>query len=161
VIYTPRARRIALAWALLCAGLFTGLAVAIASEWAPLLDTDHDLARRPFELTSDHAWLRHVADVVATATQPNYVVLVGLAAAIALTIKGYRRAGIFTAVVLVLARLVYWGLKELLGRPRPHWNEPIDRPVGWSFPSATPRRSRIPCRGCPSRCTRRRRPCAG
>jgi len=135
VIDTPRARRIALAWALLCAGLFTGLAVAIASEWAPLLDTDHDLARRPFELTSDHAWLRHVADVVATATQPNYVVLVGLAAAIALTIKGYRRAGIFTAVVLVLARLVYWGLKELLGRPRPHWNEPIDRPVGWSFPS--------------------------
>jgi YegS/Rv2252/BmrU family lipid kinase len=135
VIDTPRARRIALVWALLCAGSFTALAALIASEWAPLVDADRDLARGPFRLTQEHDWLRQVVEAVATATQPNYVVLVGLVAAIALTVKGYRRAGVFTAVVLVVARLGYWALKELLGRPRPHWDEPIDRPVGWSFPS--------------------------
>jgi YegS/Rv2252/BmrU family lipid kinase len=135
VIDTPRGRWTALAWALLCTGLFTALAVLVGQHWRPLLDADEDLAGRPFRLTADHPWLRHLADGVSTATQPNYVVAAGLVAVLALVVKGHRRAGIWALVVLGVARAAYPLLKDLVDRPRPHWADPIDRAGGWSFPS--------------------------
>jgi diacylglycerol kinase family enzyme/membrane-associated phospholipid phosphatase len=135
VIDTRRGRWTALAWALACTGLFVALAALVANDWGPLVDLDQNLADRPFRLTSDHAWIRHVAGGVATATQPNYVVVAGLVAALALAVKGYRRAAIWAAIVLGVARVGYYGLKQLLERPRPHWDEPITTVGGWSFPS--------------------------
>jgi YegS/Rv2252/BmrU family lipid kinase len=135
VIDTPRGRWQALAWALLCTGLFAGLAVLVANDWDPLLDLDENLADWPFRFTADHAWVRHLADGVATATEPNYVGGAGLVAAVALVVKGYRRAGIWAVLVLGLARAAYHLLKGLVERPRPHWDQPIDHAGGWSFPS--------------------------
>jgi YegS/Rv2252/BmrU family lipid kinase len=135
VIDTRRGRVTALAWALLCAGLFVALAVLVSHHWSPLVDLDRHLGARPFRLTSDHAGLRHVAEGVAIATHPNYVLLAGVLAAVALAVKGYRRAGIWTVVVLVVARLVYYGVKQIVDRPRPHWADPINPAPGWSFPS--------------------------
>jgi YegS/Rv2252/BmrU family lipid kinase len=135
VIDTPRGRWTALAWALLCTGLFIALAVLVDHHWSPLVDLDRDLGGRPFRFTADHAWVRHLAEGIQTATQPNYVVVAGLVAAIVLAVKSYRRAAIWTAIVLTVARVSYYLLKQLLERPRPHWEEPIDRVAGWSFPS--------------------------
>jgi YegS/Rv2252/BmrU family lipid kinase len=131
VIETPRQRWFALAWAALCAGLFALLAVLVGQQWSPLLDLDHDLAQDPYRLTADHAWLRHLANGVATATQPNYLVAAGLVAAIALAVKGHRRAGIWTALVLLVARGAYTLFKEVVERPRPG----LGHLGGWSFPS--------------------------
>jgi YegS/Rv2252/BmrU family lipid kinase len=124
-----------LAWALLCAGLFAALAVLVSNDWGPLLDLDRNLSGRPFRLTSEHAWLRHGAQAVAIATHPNYVMIAGALAAIALAVKGYRRAAIWTLIVLVSARLGYYAVKQLVERPRPHWADPINPAPGWSFPS--------------------------
>ena len=135
MIDTPRGRWTALAWALLCAGLFAALAVLVAHDWSPLLDADRDLGDGPFRFTADHAWVRHLAEGIETATQPNFVAVAGLVAAIALVVKGYRRAGIWTVIVLAAARVTYYLLKQLVERPRPHWDDPIDRAGGWSFPS--------------------------
>jgi YegS/Rv2252/BmrU family lipid kinase len=135
VIDTARGRWTALAGALLCTGLFIALALLVDHHWSPLVDADQDLATRPFRFASDHPWFAHVAQGLAVATHPNYVVLAGLAAAIALAVKGYRRAGIWAALVLVATRLAYYGVKQVVERPRPHWADPIDRAPGWSFPS--------------------------
>jgi YegS/Rv2252/BmrU family lipid kinase len=135
VIDTPRGRWTALAWALLCTGLFTALAVLVGQRWSPLLDADADLGDGPFGLTADHPWLEHAAAGLATATQPNYVVAAGVVAVVALVIKGHRRAGIWAVVVLAVARGSYPLFKELVERPRPIWDDPIDRVGGWSFPS--------------------------
>ncbi|MGY2877048.1 YegS/Rv2252/BmrU family lipid kinase [Marmoricola sp. URHA0025 HA25] len=135
MIDTPRARRLALAWAALCAGLFAVLAVLVHRAWGPLVDLDDDLAGRPFRFTSDHAWARHLAEWLGRATEPNYVVLAGLVAAIALVVKGYRRAAIWAASVLVVARIAYYLLKQLIERPRPYWDHPLQHSPGWGFPS--------------------------
>jgi YegS/Rv2252/BmrU family lipid kinase len=55
--------------------------------------------------------------------------------AVALVTKGYRRAAIWTVLVLVLARVGYYAVKQLLERPRPYWPDPINPAPGWSFPS--------------------------
>jgi len=135
VIDTRRGRWTALAWALLCTGLFAALAVLVSNEWGPLLDLDRHLAGRPFRLTSEHAWLRHGAQWIAIATHPNYVLAAGAVAAIALAVKGYRRPAIWTLIVLVSARVGYYAVKQVVERPRPHWADPINPAPGWSFPS--------------------------
>jgi YegS/Rv2252/BmrU family lipid kinase len=135
VIDTERGRWPTLAWSGACLLAFAALAVLVARDWSPLVDLDHDLAAKPFELTSDHPWLRHVAAWLAIATHPNYVLLAGVVAGIALTTKGYRRAAVWTVLVLVVARLAYYAVKQLVERPRPHWADPIDVAPGWSFPS--------------------------
>ena len=135
MIDTPRGRWTALAWALLCSGLFIALAVLVTNDWSPLLDADRELGDGPVRFTADHAWVHHLADGIATATQPNYVVLAGLVAAIALAVKGYRRAAIWSAIVLTVARVSYHLLKQLIERPRPQWDEPVDHVGGWAFPS--------------------------
>jgi YegS/Rv2252/BmrU family lipid kinase len=135
VIDTPRERWTALAWALLCTGLFVALAMLVANDWGPLVDADRNLADGPFTFTAGHTWARHLADWVAVATRPDYVVAAGLVAAIALTVKGYRRAAIWAAIVLAVTRAAYHLLKELVERPRPHWEDPIDRAGGFAFPS--------------------------
>jgi YegS/Rv2252/BmrU family lipid kinase len=135
VIDTRRGRWTALALALLCAGLFAALAVLVGHDWRPLVDLDRHLAGRPFRFTSDHPWLRHVAQAVAIATHPNYVMLAGVLAAVALVVKGYRRAAIWTVIVLVTARIAYYVVKQVVERPRPHWADPLNVAPGWSFPS--------------------------
>lgn len=135
MIDTPRGRRTALAVALVCTGLFVALAVLVGHDWGPLVHADRNLGDRPFQLTSDHAWLRHFAEAVAIATHPNYVMLAGTLAAVALVVKGYQRAGIWTVIVLLAARLAYYGVKQVVDRPRPHWDHPINPAPGWSFPS--------------------------
>jgi YegS/Rv2252/BmrU family lipid kinase len=135
VIDTPRARWSVLAWALLCTCLFVALAVLVDQHWGPLADLDRSAGREPFALTSEHSWLRHAAQVLAIATHPNYVLLVGVLTAVALVTKGYRRAAIWTVLVLVFARVGYFAVKQLLERPRPYWPDPINPAPGWSFPS--------------------------
>jgi YegS/Rv2252/BmrU family lipid kinase len=135
VIDTRRGRWTALAWALACTGLFVALAVLVADDWGPLVDLDHHLAGRPFRFTAAHGWAHDVAEVIATVTRPNYVCAAGLLAAIALAVKGYRRAAVWAVLVLGVARGGYYLVKQVVERPRPHWAHPIDVAPGWSFPS--------------------------
>ena len=135
MIDSARGRWTALAWASLCTVLFVVLAVLVDNSWSPLTSFDKEVGEEPFELTSEHAWIRHVAQAIAIATHPNYVLIAGVLAAVALVVKGYRRAGIWSVLVLVVARVAYYGMKQLVERPRPTWDDPIDPAPGWSFPS--------------------------
>ncbi|HET6167097.1 MAG TPA: diacylglycerol kinase family protein [Marmoricola sp.] len=135
MIDTPRGRWTALATAVACTGLFVALALLVDHHWRPLVDADRDLGDDPFRFTSDHGWVGDLAKGLATATQPNYVVVAGLVAAIALAVKGYRRAAIWAAIVLTVARVGYYLLKQLVEKPRPHWDHPIDHVPGYAFPS--------------------------
>jgi YegS/Rv2252/BmrU family lipid kinase len=135
VIDTPRGRWTALAGALLCAGLFALLAVLVSQQWGPLVDLDRAIGRPPFTFTSAHGWVERAAEVVALGLHPNVVLAVGVLASLALILKGYRRAGTWALIVLVVARVASPIAKDIVQRPRPHWAHPLDTIGGFGFPS--------------------------
>jgi YegS/Rv2252/BmrU family lipid kinase len=132
---SPHERRRAQLWALLTTGVFVALTALIAGHAQGILDLDRRVAGGPERLAREHAWILHLSNVVATATQPLYVVPLVLLGAIAVVIKGYRRAGIWTAIVILLARLGYAMAKDIVDRPRPHWAHPVAHVDGSSYPS--------------------------
>jgi YegS/Rv2252/BmrU family lipid kinase len=135
VIDTRRGRWTALACALLCGGLFVALAVLVHQTWRPLFDLDRTLGRRPFAFTSEHRWVQRTAEVVAAVFHPNVVLAVGLLAAAALALKGYRRAGAWAVIVLTVSRVASPVVKDIVERPRPHWAHPLSDIGGFGFPS--------------------------
>ena len=135
MIDTRRGRWTTLACAVLCAGLFVALAVLAHHSWGPLVDLDRTIGRRPFTFTADHPWVERTAEIVAAVFHPNIVVGVGALAALALALKGYRRAGIWALIVLVVARLASPAVKDVVERPRPHWAHPLSDIGGFGFPS--------------------------
>jgi YegS/Rv2252/BmrU family lipid kinase len=135
VIDTRRGRWAALTGALLCAGLFALLAVLVTQKWGPLFDLDRTIGRGPFTFTSDHRGVERTAEIVAAVFEPNIVLGVGVLAALALVLKGYRRPGVWALIVLVVARLASPAVKDLVERPRPHWAHPLDDIGGFGFPS--------------------------
>ena len=102
---TRRTRRTALLGALLCTVLFAVLTVLVATEWGPLLDLDRDLGDWPFRFTSEHGPVERTAEIIAAVTQPNWVMVAGAVAGVALVVKGYRRAAVFAVLVLSVARV--------------------------------------------------------
>ncbi|MCW2855793.1 MAG: dagK 2 [Marmoricola sp.] len=134
MIQTRQQRWATLAPALVCFALFAILMVLVTGPGSLVTDLDHHVELAPYRWTLDHSWIHHVATAVSTATQPNYVVLAGLVAAIALAVRGLRRAGIWTVLVLAAARGAYPLFKNVVERPRPALGatDPIG---GWSFPS--------------------------
>jgi YegS/Rv2252/BmrU family lipid kinase len=131
---TLQQRWATLAPALVCFAFFGILMVLVTGPGTFVTDFDHHVAQSPYRWTIEHAWIHHVADAVATVTQPNYVVAAGVLAAIALAVRGLRRAGIWTVLVLALAHAAYPLFKNLVERPRPVLGSTslVD---GWSFPS--------------------------
>ncbi|MCW2782195.1 MAG: phosphoesterase, PA-phosphatase related protein [Marmoricola sp.] len=132
---TNRSSKRLLAGAVLCLGLFAALAVLVANSWSPLLDLDHWVGRRPELFSHQHDWARQLWIEVGRWLRPDYLVLAGLVAAGVLIWKGHRRAGLWAAGVLLVARVASPLLKELVRRDRPVWPHPVQTLVGYSFPS--------------------------
>jgi YegS/Rv2252/BmrU family lipid kinase len=132
VIDSPRARWAALTTALVCAGL---LAVLVVQHWSVLEQVDADLGRRPQQLTYDHEWLRHTWIGVARAFETWPLTAYTLLAVGALTLKGHRRAAIWTVLVMGSVLVVNPLLKALIARDRPVWDHPVETLASYSFPS--------------------------
>ena len=129
-----RPRLALLSQALLCFVLFALLAVAAVQGWGPLatLDERGDPAQ---EWALDAGWLhgplRGVEIVFGTV---GMAVLTVAVASLMLT-KGHRRAAVFTVGVMVVTALATTGLKVLVGRARPEWQNAEDLLTSKSFPS--------------------------
>ena len=112
------------------------LGVAFGQHWSPLLDLDRWFGRDPFDVTAAHSWLADTLKVVATITEPDTVVVVGVVAAIALALRKHRRLAGWLVVVLLVTRGASLLVKDVVDRPRPVWEHPIVRLTSPSFPSS-------------------------
>lgn len=133
VLGTSRARLLAAgaAGALLFALLAT--LVQAGPHW--LRSLDHALGAGPERYAVEHDRARHLGDVVAMLTRPDFVVIPVVVLAIVLAVRGLRRAAVWSLIVIEASRWSYFVLKQIFGRHRPEWAHPAGHAPGWSFPS--------------------------
>ncbi len=127
---TPRAVGLAL---LVLA--FAVLLALVELHWGPLhrLDvrTDASLHRSALADPGLTRWWRAVSNVLS----PTVLRAVALVAAVVLWLTSRRRAAVFVAVAVAGAALLEAVAKELVGRARPVFAQPVAHAVGASFPS--------------------------
>ncbi|HET9499451.1 MAG TPA: phosphatase PAP2 family protein [Marmoricola sp.] len=135
MIETPRQRWTVVSWALLCTVAFAVLAVLVAVDWQPLEDLDRQAGRWPFDTTVSNpalqsfwVWLGRLTGTVAMTVAT--LIATGL-----LFAKHHRRASAWLLVLMALEFAVFSGLKLLIARERPHWDDPIQVLTTYSFPS--------------------------
>ena len=124
-----------LRWSALCFTLFLVLAVLVKTGWTPLQDLDTEVGTWPESFTRTHhsAYLFWHYLGLATTTLPSAVATV--VAAVALAAKKHRRAALWTLGVMISVSALTTGLKYLIGRKRPVWDDPIQVLTSYSFPS--------------------------
>jgi YegS/Rv2252/BmrU family lipid kinase len=124
-----------LGWSALSFVLFALIAVLVKTAWSPLLDLDIHLGSWPESFTRTHhaayefwRWLG-----VLTSTVPTTIATV--LTAVALEAKKHRRAAIWTIGVMATTGAATALLKQLVGRERPVWDDPVQVLHSFSFPS--------------------------
>ena len=129
-----RPRAVVAGWAALCFGLVALLAVAVDQGWGGVRALD-DRGEPAEGWAVDTGWLRHPLVLVEDAFRTWGVALVTVVLVVWLLVRGYRRAAVFTAGVMVGATLAYTLLKGVVGRDRPPWQNPADLAHSLSYPS--------------------------
>ena len=124
-----------LGWSALCFLLFAVLAILVVTEWAPLQELDKDLGEWPESFTQEHHGLYEFWRALSIATSTIAMAIATAVVAIALAAKKHRRAALWTVGVMSTVGLLTWGLKELIARDRPAWNDPLLVLDSYSFPS--------------------------
>ena len=115
--------------------VFIGLGSLVLAGSTTLDEIDGSLGQLPFQLASDHEWLRRAAIIVQAAFGTIALTVMTAVAAIALWSRGHRRAAIYTVAVMTATWLSVTGLKLAFGRPRPGFPDPIAVLASNSFPS--------------------------
>lgn len=115
--------------------LLLPLAIAVRVGWQPIAGPDrtadddaHELVRSSPDLLSATRALTHLGD-------PVVVTLVAAVAALACWVLGRRRDAVYLLAVRLVAVVLGYGLKEIVGRARPTVAEPVAHAGGYSFPS--------------------------
>ncbi len=124
-----------LGWSVLCFVLFGVLAVLVKTEWTPLLELDAELGTWPETFTRAHEGVYHFWRYlgIATSTLPEAVATAVVA--VALEAKKHRRAAIWTVGVMTTVGVVTALIKQVVGRERPVWDDPLAVLSSFSFPS--------------------------
>ena len=124
-----------LLWAGVLLLLFVVLGVLVKTGWAPLQRFDTALGTGPESFTRHHygAYLFWHYLALATTTLPETVATV--VAAVALWVKGYRRAATWTVGVMATTAALTSLIKVGVGRARPVWADPVQVLTSYSFPS--------------------------
>jgi YegS/Rv2252/BmrU family lipid kinase len=128
------ARSRTLTWAAVLAVAFTALAVAVTRDRHPLGALD-EWGRLAKGWADDSAvlgtLLRLVEDGLGTLGMTVLTVLL----AVALVANKHRRAAVYVVLVMVVTSVATTGLKLLLERTRPEWQDPFGLLTTKSFPS--------------------------
>lgn len=125
-----------LGWSAVCFALFGILAVLVRTGWTWLLDLDTDLGGWPQSFTVDHPGIYEFGRAISFATSTVPEAAVSAIVAIALATKNYRRAAIWMIGVMTTIAVLVIVVKELIGRDRPVFDNPLMVYDSYSFPSA-------------------------
>ena len=80
-------------------------------------------------------WLADTMEVVAIVTHPWVLRVAALVCAVLLWRRGERRVAVWLGVTFAIAGALSAGLKVLVARARPAFDDPIAHAGGYSFPS--------------------------
>ena len=113
-----RSRYVLLSWAAACFVVFALLALAVSGGWGPLsgLD-DRGEPLRAWALDVD--WLEGPLRVVEAALGTIAMTALTIVLAVAMFVRGHRRAAVYAVVVMSVTALATTGLKLLIARERP------------------------------------------
>ncbi len=111
------------------------LTAGVATDWEPLLRLDTDVARQAYEVAAPRGWLISALDAIEVAGHPVTLRVLLLVVAVYLLVRRWTRAAVFLALTALISTGAAPAVKELLGRARPEWADPIGTAAGHSFPS--------------------------
>jgi YegS/Rv2252/BmrU family lipid kinase len=131
---TERSRPRLLAWAAVLLALFVVLAVLVTHDQAPLGQVD-DFGQDTEAWADDHGWLVETLRWVELLTDTVAKTILTTVLVVVLLLRRQPRAAIFAAVVVSVTALVNTGIKLLLGRDRPDWQDTTDFLETHAFPS--------------------------
>jgi len=110
------------------------LAIAVSQDWQWLVDLDQR-AQSAVDWGDGDAGLQRVLlsveDLAGTLAMTAYTLVL----AIAMFLKGHRRASYFTLGVMLFTALATTGLKTLVGRARPEWQQLDEFLENGAYPS--------------------------
>jgi undecaprenyl-diphosphatase len=121
--------------AFLLAVPFTLLLLLVTSESERIERLDRGVADRLHAVVSGQPAATTTLEWIGRVTDPWLLRAGALALAIALAVRGRRRAAAWLVVTVIIGGLVGVGLKYLVGRARPVFDEPVYVATGYSFPS--------------------------
>jgi YegS/Rv2252/BmrU family lipid kinase len=119
----------------LCFVLFAIVAVLVKASWSPLFELDTDIGSWPESFTRVHHDVYEFWHWLGQATTTLPMAVATAVTAVALEAKRHRRAAIWTIGVMVTVSVATALLKQLIGRERPVWDNPIQVLTSFSFPS--------------------------
>jgi membrane-associated phospholipid phosphatase len=119
--------------------------IVVTTSFGPALAVDHFVANSLHAYALDHPAFVAVTQTWTDVFQPLTLRVILIAVAAWLLWQRRARAGSWVLVTMVLCGLVEAGLKELIGRDRPHWTDPVSHAVGGSFPSGHSLTSAMAC----------------
>jgi membrane-associated phospholipid phosphatase len=132
--------------ALVLAGLFLVLLLLVAARWGPLMSLDSWIADALHRQAVGHpGWTeanRVLTDWVWDPATMRAVLAVAVVRAL------WRRAvrvAVWLVVCGVVGGLLQQGVKFAVGRPRPHWPDPVDSAHYSAFPSGHAMTAAIVC----------------
>ena len=129
-----RSRLHLLGWGGACLVVVALLALGVDQSWSLLVDVDNR-GRTASQFGVDDAGLRQllllVEDGFGTIAMTIYTVVL----AAVMFQKSHRRAAVFTIVVMLTTSLATTGLKSVIGRKRPDWQNPEHLLSNQAFPS--------------------------
>ncbi len=129
-----RPRQTPLLWSLLSFALLAVLAIGVAQGWSWIADID-DRSKGTRAWSVDQDWLRHPLRVIELGFGTIAMSIATVVLAVVMWVKGHRRAGTLIVLVMVTTFGVTHGLKWLIGRERPGWQEPDFYLRDHAFPS--------------------------
>ncbi|WP_028656988.1 MULTISPECIES: YegS/Rv2252/BmrU family lipid kinase [unclassified Nocardioides] len=118
-----RPRKTPLLASLILLVLFAGVAAAVAAEWSVVADLDAPGADAK-EWAGDRSWLADPLRWIEVAFGTLWMTVASTVLAVAMFVKGHRRAGVLVAIVMAASALATYGVKVLVGRGRPQWQDP-------------------------------------
>jgi YegS/Rv2252/BmrU family lipid kinase len=134
VPFTPARSRILLG-AVLCLLVVGVVALLYQVDLRQLDAVDRDLGAGPQEWTYRHVGAQHFLLFVEAAFATIPMTIYTAVAAGLLAWRRQPRAALWTVGVMLAAALTTWGLKTVVARKRPHWQDPVTTLSSYSFPS--------------------------
>ncbi|MDP3967240.1 MAG: diacylglycerol kinase family protein [Nocardioides sp.] len=124
-----------LPWTVLTGVTVALLTTLVALGWEPLLDRDAALAAEPYSFTAANPGLAEVLRGIDVAFGTIPMMVATILAAVLLRVRDHARAAYWTLGVMGAAAASVTVIKNLIGRDRPEWADPLRVLESYSFPS--------------------------
>lgn len=121
--------------ALLLSVVLVPLSILVRGEYAPLVRFDVDTSRTAERAVASSEPLLRAAQATTLLGEPLLVTLAAAAMAAWLWWRGHRRLALFVLASRVGANVLSTGLKAIVDRARPVFDEPVATALGAAFPS--------------------------